>query len=452
MKFNHLKRLIPLFIGVMYLSSCNDGQNEINYLKGNSDSVESSLCFISLEDAQTDLESILNDVYPADSRTGSSRKIKNAFSLPVREVISRSGEQDTSFVHIFNFDDNQGYAIMSGDTRVPSLLALAESGSINTNDAIDNPGLALFLEGMDDLYNENTNATIDTVWYEYPGGPAIHPIHTTGGPWENVVYKHYGWCPVKWNQNSPYNNYCPKENNQSTDAGCVATAVAQLMAIYRYPSYYNGYSFDWEAMTSSPFGYNCSTVGQENIARLMQQLGLKENLDMSYGTSVNVGGSGSGAEMGHSVRTLKNFGYSNGGKHEDYNTLTVAAELREGYSVFIGGFSHKNVKRFLGINISTKYSGGHQWLAHGLLERRRELKHYQEGKYLYSSYESHYYPLCNWGWSGYHDGYYLSTAFDSTKGPAYEEYKTSTRSSESLESDYDHNYQYKITAITGIRK
>lgn len=69
-----------------------------------------------------------------------------------------------------------------------------------------------------------------------------------------------------------------------------------------------------------------------------------------------------------------------------------------------------------------------------------------------TSYESQWYPLCNWGWGGSRDGYYLSAAFDTTKGYSYSENETSSRSSDPVEGTSDYNYQFKLTAITGIRK
>lgn len=252
---------------------------------------------------------------------------------------------------------------------------------------------------------------------------------------------------MKWNQGSPYNNYCPIKDGERTVTGCVATAVAQLMSIYRYPTSYKGYSFDWNEMTKNKYAWNCSQTSQNQIARLMVELGTKSNLNVSYNT---VAKGGSGANASNISRTLKNFGYSNGGSLKDYNTSSVVSELKSGYGVLVGGFSHKKVKKFLGIKVKTKYSGGHRWLCHGLLERRRTVKTYNSNGVLQSTTtESQWYPLCNWGWGGSQDGYYLSSAFNSNKGPAYSD---ATRSVEDENGSEDYNFQYKITALIGARK
>ena len=141
---------------------------------------------------------------------------------------------------------------MSGDKRVPSLIAITESGNLTEDEEIDNPGVALFLEGMENLYEDRVQP--QKVQPILPDSMMVDDgvAYKSYGKWENIVYKRYGFCPVKWRQDFPYNKYCPLKDGKETATGCVATAVAQLMAIYRYPESYNGYGFSWDAMTEYP--------------------------------------------------------------------------------------------------------------------------------------------------------------------------------------------------------
>ncbi len=185
------------------------------------------------------------------------------------------------------------------------------------------------------------------------------------GPWENTVYKIGGYCPVKWGQRSPYNDYCPIKKGERTLAGCVAVAVGQLMATHRYPSYYNDYSFDWNAMTSSKWAYHISEDAQHQISRLMQQLGRPKNLNMDYGRKK------SGAKFQHSMRTLSNFGYTNPGELIKYDISQITGDLKAGYPVLCSGFSRKSKFEIFDITIASWLEKGHAWLLHGLLERKR---------------------------------------------------------------------------------
>ena len=166
---------------------------------------------------------------------------------------------------------------------------------------------------------------------------------------------------------------------------------------------------------------------------------------MEYGVSED----GSSAAYPKKImRTLKNFGYSDGGVLKDYDTETVVAELKNGHCVLPGGCSYKQERSFIGIKVSPEYSGGHRWLCHGLLERRRKIKMYIDDTYQGYTIESEWYPLCNWGWDGYYDGYYLSGVFDTTKDIPY---SSDTKSEQAKEGE-EGNYQFEINVVTGIRR
>lgn len=426
-----------LFVVITVMASCT--QND-DFIVETNDPIDCANTVVSLEDARIELEKLLSDVYQSQSSRSINNKkvIANAFTIR-NEVSSRSSDTKSPIIHVFNFEDKEGFAIMSGNVELPSLLALADSGEITETDYIDNPGFAIFLENMERKYLEDLSS-------ESPSSRSTNS-RKVYGDWENIVYKQNGYCKVKWGQDSPYNNYCPTKDGKKTVTGCVATAVAQLMSIYEYPTTYKGYSFDWNEMTKNKNGWYCSPKGQDQIARLMVELGTKSNLNMSYNLSEK---GGSGAKAENIPRTLKNFGYSNGGSLKGYNTTSVVSELKNGFGVLVGGFSHKKVKKFLGIKTKTTYSGGHRWLCHGLLERRRTVKTYSSSGVLQSTTtESEWYPLCNWGWGGYQDGYYLSSAFNSSNGPSYPD---GTRSPLNENGSDDYNFQFKITAVTGIRK
>ncbi|MBD5228025.1 MAG: hypothetical protein HDS67_08360 [Bacteroidales bacterium] len=439
-----IKIFLFMLIGCFWLTSC--GNEEDLHLSDNglADSQPQSTV-ISLEEAERELISILNELYNPLTRgdEGQIRRIGNAYSRPIGNKATRSSEDEEILIHIINFEDEQGFAIMAGDIRLPSLIALAETGSLNEDEPIDNPGLEIFMDGLNDW-----TITRPPGWGGGSGGLLPPDVDVTPGlgegvdvyyiygNWENSkVYCPNGLCSVKWGQGDPYNLYTPTENSYHCVTGCVATALAQFMALNRYPNSYNGYSFDWAQMTAKPNAKDCSTSAKQNVARLMQQLGLSENLSMNYGLDSS---SASGENI---TRTLKNFGYSKPGLRSDYNTDGVVEELKQGYAVIIEGYR---------INENNTYKG-HEWLAHGLLERQRAVKAYaREGGYLYTKYEYQWYTLCNWGWDGSQDGYYLSGVFDTTSGPIYGDDLNSP--DPDVTGGPKRNYKYLLKAQTGIRK
>lgn len=251
---------------------------------------------------------------------------------------------------------------------------------------------------------------------------------------------------MQWNQGEPYNFFCPKIDNKETYTGCVATAVAQLMARYQYPESYEGYDFNWEEMTANKRCYSISTPGAIDIAYLMSALGKKENLYMKYGTD------GSAASSATIPTTLENFNYSSGGQYEAYRISPVINDLKYGYPVLLAGtkniFNYKLVDgRFIPY---IKKSVAHQWLAHGLIERRQEVfVHRKDGTLINRYFRTFWYLLCNWGWGGADDGYYLSGSFDPQKKPDYPS-ETTSRADLSKE-DFNNGYSDDITMVWNIR-
>lgn len=402
---------------------------------------------ISIDEARSDLKRLISDIELSDTRSVSERRrISSEFILPIGER-TRSGEDQ--WIYVFNFENNMGYAIMSSDNRVPSLIAYSESGSLDAETVVTDPGLTSFLSGMEDYYAANT-VEMDTTFHGISSPEILGPDTRffDYSPWRTIIYKPNGYCPVKWGQNNPYNKYCPQIGGKKSPACCVATAVAQLMATHKYPDSYDGYQFSWNDMIVA------SAKGEDQTARLMSLLGQKKFLDVSYGMD------SSSADIKNIPRTLSSLGYTESGSFEKYNNDVIINELKSGFPIIVAGHSFKVTKKILGITVSTTYKGGHAWLVHGLMERCRDVTKYNsDGSIASVNTQSEWYVLCNWGWrkdynlGDYRDGYYLSGAFDTTVGPEYRDNGSPTRSEEEESTDgTSDNFQYNLRVLTGIRK
>lgn len=383
---------------------------------------------VSLQEAREDLESLLSDLNEAETRSGESTRkiIAESYTSTLKGSGTRSSDQNQIPIHVFNFENNQGYAVMSGDSRYPSLIALAEEGSYDEEEIMSNPGTDIYYGNLGDVIiigPKNPNPP-NPGWV----GSTEYPVY---GEWSNTIYSPNGTCKVKWGQQSPFNNYCPLINGTRALTGCVATAMAQIMAVHKYPASYDGYSFNWDSMTAGSRYWNVTNSAQDNIARLMERLGLGKNLDMNYGTYA------SGANQKNCRRTFQSFGYSSPGTLGDYTTESVIPDLKAGYPIMIIGYAQEK-------------SDGHAWIGHGLLMRSRTVKMYDSNtnQFKYSKTETQYYVLCNWGWSGSSDGYYLSKVFDTKTGAIYNDNGTPNTSG----GNSNYNFKYKQQAITGIRK
>lgn len=370
---------------------------------------------ISIAKARQDLVKLLSDLEGSQTREDNRkmRRISGEYTVS-QNVKTRSGEEDSLTLHIFNFENEEGFAMMSGDERLPSLIALTESGCLKRDEEnIVNPGVGLFFESLGGSYGGGSERNDSILYPIFDRGNIGDSHYYTYGPWENVIYD-VQKCNVKWNQGWPHNIVVNKLYGDSTATGCVPTAIAQLMSVYKYPLSYKGNEFNWDDMIAKKAAYFCSDNAKLQIAQLMAQLGDKENLNTKYG---KLNEDGSESKIENVNRTFRAFGYSNGGTVNDYDSSMLIEELKKGFPLLVGGYTYRDRVELIGIKFSYVYSDGHMWLTHGLLERKREkILHNKNGTVISRGTESVYYPLYNWGYGGEDDGYFLVDVFDIKKG------------------------------------
>ena len=353
-------------------------------------------------EARVKLEKMLPNLKLPSTRGGDTNSlppITSVYTTGKAAVATRAGEEVEPYFHIFNFGDNEGFAIMSGDDRVEPLLALTFKGELSPETEIDNSNFEFAYEKMEEYY---VAKIANTSYEDLDVADVTNNILPLPGFGQSAYYYEMplGHCLVQWHQMSPYNKYCTLQpGNTPAFVGCVAVAVAQLMSIYKYPSSYHSYTYN----TTYDFNWNDmvlatpSLEGENQIARLMQQLGISVNLCVHYNAVGS--GSGSGADSNNIPRTLENFGYANGGELVGYNTIDVVQELIAGYPVLIGG---------------NDGSLGHRWLGHGLMALTTTTNNQGDEDHIPLSPAVTYYILCNWGWGGNSDGYFLSGVFDTS--------------------------------------
>ena len=138
---------------------------------------------------------------------------------------------------------------------------------------------------------------------------------------------------TEWHQNTPYNGKCPKDGMSTCPTGCVATALAQIMKYYTYPtqgkgtgSYTVGSSiithkglinntYEWQKMLAS-YGNSSGTSNKQAVQQLMYDCGLA--VDMHYSKD------GSSSYIYKAAQALS--------RHFSYDSLAVRYFMRDYYS------------------------------------------------------------------------------------------------------------------------
>lgn len=270
--------------------------------------------------------------------------------------------------YVFNAPRQSGYVIVAGDDRLPAVLGYSHEGNIDLDNAPE--ALIALLQMSTDIAGQ-TEAGYDVT---ATGTAIVEPL----------------LGDINWGQSEPFNSMCPMLNaSQRGYVGCVATAMAQIMKYYNYPSkgtgthsYAHGSAtiaadfgattYDWanmpEVVPDAP-----SQAQQTAYSTLCAHLGVA--VEMQYATS------GSGAYTMMVPAALRDyFGYAPSIKMHSrsyYNTNEwmdmIRTELDASRPVYYAASSEDGL-------------GGHAFVCDG--------------------YDSEGYVHINWGWYGSSNGYF----------------------------------------------
>ena len=137
----------------------------------------------------------------------------------------------TAPYYVFNFGNNEGFVVVSGDDSLTELIGYSDKGTFSTENMPQN------LRSYFATYSEYVE--------KVQSGEAkpIRRASEVGTPVVDVLLK------TEWNQDEPFNRLCPawyQNENEILPTGCVATALAQVMNYYEYPATgkgSNGYAY-----------------------------------------------------------------------------------------------------------------------------------------------------------------------------------------------------------------
>ena len=293
-------------------------------------------------------------------------------SKPFASARAQEPEKPDAF-YIFNTEGNQGYVIISGDDRTQEVLGYAEHGNLDEATMPENmkwwlENLAAQIKALDtSLKPAAKNAA-------RASRSAISPM-----------------LKAQWGQDEPFNYMCPDGNHVDFDeegydaknrsiTGCVATAMAQVMYYWQWPSTCDGikgYSmghwenhgtdenpdwqfievckihdlpattFEWDKMKPTYESYETGEAA-DAVAKLMRYCGQASNMEYSPEMS--------GTHLYPSAMVM--FGYNKDCRELSRDNYTSAnwedmvyQELAEGRPVLYSGQSAND--------------GGHQFVVDG---------------------------------------------------------------------------------------
>lgn len=331
-------------------------------------------------------------------------QVKNHYEFVANKTTRSANDTIDVRFHIFNFENNAGFAIVSADNRTTPVYAFSEQGSLDLEEAMSSTGVADFMEGAVEFYkNEVMSVQGPLPLIPSDSIPAFmlspivsyHDIDCYAYP-THSSYTSPILTSTTWSQNFPYNAYFPEkesiypELHGRAEAGCVTIAVAQIIAYNRYPVYYNGINLNWETITDAPYysHFFALDVVSDSIAQFVYQVALSVDLDFNTSTSNITKARSAFLAWGYSTSPVSSF-----------NGHNIIASIDSGQPVFSCGTNGNN---------------GHSWIIDGYRYDTSKITYYRvtpphaiEG--ISTSYSCFY--RCNWGWGGQADGWFLEGAF-----------------------------------------
>lgn len=328
--------------------------------------------FVSLDEALNNADRHFELIYGPGTRA--PRSIKDVENF--RNPLTRSSDIEEMYgFYIVNYDDDNGFALLSADRRREAVYALSNEGSLHLIDTIDNKGLSIYLNDLLPTMSYSSIWSPDTTLHGIKNpNDTLSPIAPGTSRMTTICEPRLTGFLSKFHQNNPFNKYCFTSSGEQAVVGCVPLAVGTLLAYHEWPNNISGTSFDWKTMKANRY--------HDSWPRLFRLLGEPQYLDAKYGID------GTGAKPSKIVPTLKSLGYSNAAL-TSFNSTELCRNLSDNRVILCGGDT-------------TNTKVGHEWIIDGAKRLYEEYMESGEMKFAYT-----YYFHCVWGYEGQGNGFYL---------------------------------------------
>ena len=405
-----MRKLLVFFLVALSLAACEKDFQPTTEKVDLESVVERNK--VSLRQALLYAENSINGINP--TTRSAERKVKST-EIYVAKPATRSAEDTEVSFYLINYEDNEGFAMVSTDKRTTPVYAYSDEGNLIAEDFETNPGLQFFMNGAipnyeGEIANYTTYSLGDDMW-------PIDIPDTLDDP--RPVFVDDTLCYINtdsttvtvnkllttaWHQSEPYNVWTSYYWNGPYPSGCGPTAIAQIMAYYRHPSSHSDdifglVTYDWDLMLSNIR----SNLGESDtdatlaISKLMYQIGCaaeawpQDGKTWTYPNKI--------------IKALNDFEYTSSNV-VNFSYSMVKSQVDANKPVYV-----------IGDNPNTGV--GHAWVIDGYkFEDRVSKYYYAEPPFdLYrTSTSTTKYFHCNWGNAVIEDGdlengFYLATAF-----------------------------------------
>lgn len=397
------KNIVFAFVAALVMAACSN-QETIETAPAVPTAKTAQSNTRSYDEALKIAENAIGMLEDSNSTTRNGDKCRK-IDLSDNKVIMRDaktrGESDgsDSLIYVFNFENDEGFALVSASKNTDGLLAVTEQGHCDPETPSGIDGFDMFV----DMAKEYVLAGMNSGSFEEIKDSIIVLSTSQVGP----------YVTVKWGQ-----TIAEGESYPNNSAGCANIAMAQIMSYYKYPtqiklSHNNNeiQNLNWNKMCSHDtrhYSNTCSDIVPHlSISQLCRELGVRNNSKEESGETTTIT-----CSIVHN--TYSDLGYSNRGVWDyNYNGPYYRAELDNHHLIHVTGLRPNSLY-------------GHDWVFDGYLTENCRVYsmhkignvwHYTDYSYPLVRYYNHY----NWGWYGCNNGFFLENVYQSMLSPYFDD-------------------------------
>lgn len=443
-----MRLYLSLAVAIIAFASCQKDV-EVNITPKPQVSVETTSTR-SYDEALKVAEDAIEILEGKNTRSAKKRIIKRSEGQTVIRPVTRGSEAtEEPIMYVFNYENDEGFAIVAADRSQQPLIAVTEQGNYTYGEPTGVEPFDILIEEVATTLSFGPPAT-PTPKPNTPLDPRpAHYVDTV-----DIFTRVDPLLTTKWGQYDIYNDLCYNKQSQECPAGCVATALAQILAYNRHPTqmqitfegdYYGDILYlDWTNIlkhTCYSFIHTECASEHNNISILFREIG--ERVDMEYTLD------GSSAYTTNALNFLKQVGFTSAKISDGMSYALTKLNLREGKPVYMRGECYDTT--------DNSYKG-HAWVVDGVHDREYGTQTYElnpnyDPSIIYNNPEPEYFITdsniqiermlhFNWGYNGTCNGWFSTDNICMIEAVEYDDSPGN--------SDYDRDYKYLMRIIYDI--
>lgn len=397
---------IAIIIGVLILISCSNNDDFVASPQLSNSTHDNEIR--SYKEALQVAESAIDMLNGSNvTRSSSERRIdmnESKIYLKTEDTRSSSNLANDTLMYVFNYADNEGFAIVAAPKSKEALIAVTEKGHYTPGEPSGIEGFDMFMQLAEEYIVNNHGNTKD-------GGEPIDTLLNLSTTMYDYLYVG-PYVSVRWGQTYPEGEFCP-----NGISGCTNTAMSQIMSYFEYPSSItltyperdqDTQVLNWANMKQHPTGHSQSYIfcmdlnAHKAIGRIHRQLGYMNQSIYNPSTTATY-------TMTYVPSTFSSLGYTVG-TFQGYNSIYVHSELDNGHIFIIKGSTMDNI--------------GHAWVLDGYhkITEITTFYKYSNGHQIidYTTTVFYYYNHMNWGWYGNCNGYFSENVYNTANAYQYD--------------------------------